>query len=194
MKIDPRATCHTKDSITCNAFSLFEKSGFAKVTIAEICKSAHITRTAFYYYFNCKEDLLDYYFVYSVAAEEAKLHSYGNSEQKNIDIFFTLLYKYIDRIIQAGPELTALFMDRHISRDAPLLVSSSMPLGSLMLDSLRAAAQAGEIHMSFPESEMLHCFFSALVGQLFFWCSNDNAQDLHQSIRTCFNIVFHPVA
>lgn len=190
MKVDLRTTCHTKNSIAQNAFKLFGKSGFSKVTIAEICKSAHITRTAFYYYFNCKEELLDYYFVYSVTKDDLEPTLFDHLQAKNIDNFFTLLYKYIDRIIQAGKELTAMFLDRHISSNNPLLSPSSILLRDSLIHSLKAAEEAGEVILPRPAEEMLSCFFYSVIGLIFFWCSNTGPEDLHQSIRNCFDIIF----
>ncbi len=48
----------TKENIFQKAYELFEKKGYDKVSINEICQELHLTKGAFYYHFNSKADIL----------------------------------------------------------------------------------------------------------------------------------------
>ena len=52
----------TKEAIMSTSISLFTQYGFDKVTINQICKEINVTKTAFYYYFKSKDELISEFF------------------------------------------------------------------------------------------------------------------------------------
>ena len=194
MKTAPQCICQTKNSLTACAFELFKEFGYSRITISQICNAAHITRTAFYYYFNCKENLLDYYFLYSVVLPDSELDRTSKSASGYSDIFFTLLNKYTDKILAAGRELTRLFLKRHIN-SADLSPELNAPaLYQPLKDMFTNAVESGEIQPYAPIMDMLRCFLHSAAGTLSMWCEQENANfDLYAVLKQNFNIIFRPV-
>ena len=52
----------TKEALLTAAIGLFQKHGFENITIDDICKEIDVTKTAFYYYYKSKDELIRDYF------------------------------------------------------------------------------------------------------------------------------------
>ena len=52
----------TKEALLTAAIGLFQKHGFENITIDDICKEIDVTKTAFYYYYKSKDELVRDYF------------------------------------------------------------------------------------------------------------------------------------
>ena len=192
MKVSSQTVCQTKNNVTECAFKLFSHQGFNKVTIAQICQSAHITRTAFYYYFNCKEELLDYFFVYS-AVPIPFTRAFSNelaAIPKNTHKLLAILNKYLDRCIQAGPNLTAVFLNKYLSCALPKLSPKGLPFYGTMVELMKRAAAAGEIRIKSGFERLLESFLYAVIGMLMQWCAEKGNFNLAAKVKQCFDITF----
>lgn len=52
----------TKEAILTTSINLFNQYGFENVTINQICQEINVTKTAFYYHFKSKDELISEFF------------------------------------------------------------------------------------------------------------------------------------
>ena len=71
-----RARSHeTKRSLVQAAMALWRTNGYAKTTVADICRAAGVSRALFYFYFPAKEDVLFEVGLLSTRAAQKSVHS-----------------------------------------------------------------------------------------------------------------------
>ncbi|UXA16616.1 TetR/AcrR family transcriptional regulator [Mycobacterium sp. SMC-4] len=71
-----RARSHeTKRGLVQAAMALWRTNGYARTTVADICRAAGVSRALFYFYFPAKEDILFEVGLLSTRAARQKVHS-----------------------------------------------------------------------------------------------------------------------
>ncbi|MDR6554967.1 TetR/AcrR family transcriptional regulator [Paenibacillus qinlingensis] len=135
----------TKEGIISTGIKMFIEHGFDKVTINQICQEINVTKTAFYYYFKSKDDLISEFFtVDNLLSNEDLIHilsasDYANQAMKAMEI-------YINHIVRSGLELTKEYY-RVLMRNEiiPLDKGKSTVLGSIVPTLLQKAIDAGQL-------------------------------------------------
>lgn len=132
----------TRTRIIRSARRLFNRNGFADVTIGEIMSDAGLTHGGFYKHFAAKEDL------YSAAVLEFIRHETPDPWQA----------KHIDPNAK-GPELAAMILDAYLSKDHFRQQEASCPMIALPSDVARNNAS---VKQAFREvMEMMVGVFAA---------------------------------
>ncbi len=81
----------TKDSIADAFEDLIKTRPFNKITISMICDTAHVGRNTFYYYFQHKQELIDYICTRDYQKNSSPYHEI-RTENIGVQSFFTYLY------------------------------------------------------------------------------------------------------
>ena len=159
-----------KIQIVDTAMKLFRKRGVDQVTVQDICNEMEITRSSFYYHFNSKEDVLDYYFlsteieiVEHLLPLLAKDSSYGQ--------FISIFQLYMARTVEWGPSIFAQIIKRFVDGKNQLLSPDTIAMKEVYL-SLITQAQRDEEILNHQSAEVIveHIVYLS-VGLANRWCN-----------------------
>ena len=82
-----RARSHeTKRALVRAAMALWRTNGYAKTTVADICRAAGVSRGLFYFYFPAKEDILFEVGLLSTLAARRRIHTLLRNARDDYDI------------------------------------------------------------------------------------------------------------
>lgn len=94
----------TDEIITETAIQLFQQTSYGNVKITDICAACQITKRAFYYHFDNKDQLISAYFRQLVVAVPASLKS-QNSDADPLKAIYEFYRQNIEVINTLGPDL-----------------------------------------------------------------------------------------
>lgn len=172
------------------ALRLFQKYGYDKVTIMQICKEADVTRNAFYYYFNSKEDLLSSYFENIPSFTEklvAELLALPNDWEKVWHIFEAHL-----RLIETeGISIVRAFLRINMNGCGDLLMKYSLS-ERICIPLIKKCQDEGFIGNMTEPAELNYIATRMLSGILLAWCCKKGSFDLVQDCRAAFDSLMVP--
>ena len=149
MPYAPQHKQETRERIVRTARRLFNRKGFAEVTIDEIMTEAGLTRGGFYRHFKTKDEL------YSEAVSQF-LQFLCNREPEEWQ------RKHVD-LRAEGAALARMIMDAYLSKDHLEDRDGSCPTAALSSDVSRSSAQVKKAFRMVVEM-MLKVFAAALPG------------------------------
>ncbi|MDY6801684.1 MAG: TetR/AcrR family transcriptional regulator [Bacteroidota bacterium] len=92
----------TKEHITLTSFRLFLQKGYKEVTMSMLVKATGLSKGAFYYYFENKEQL----FCEALNNLFFSIYPFNSELEINPDIsFYDYMYKYINNIKKSGEKV-----------------------------------------------------------------------------------------
>ncbi|MBP8640660.1 MAG: TetR/AcrR family transcriptional regulator [Oscillospiraceae bacterium] len=180
----------TKILLFNTAMGLFRKNGYDNVTIQQICKQANVTRNAFYYYFESKEDLMSSYFdnipdfthhlltgILPLPNDWEKLWYIFEShlkliESEGLSICRTLIKVSLDG---NGTFLTQYYISESVS----------IPL-------LRNCQQQGLVHNMMDPQQLIYLAMRMVVGVLLTWCGSNGNFPLIAEAKNAFCVLLSP--
>jgi TetR/AcrR family transcriptional regulator, transcriptional repressor for nem operon len=142
----PQHKQETRDRIVRTARRLFNRKGFAEVTIDEIMTAAGLTRGGFYRHFKTKDEL------YTEAVAQFLCKKEPEDWQR----------KHVD-ICAQGPVLARMIMDAYLSKDHLEDSEGACPTAALPSDVSRCGAPVKKAFRTVIEM-MLKVFGAALPG------------------------------
>ncbi|MFN3001743.1 TetR/AcrR family transcriptional regulator [Mycolicibacterium wolinskyi] len=140
-----RARSHeTKRGLVQAATALWRTNGYARTTVADICRAAGVSRALFYFYFPAKEDVLFEVGLLSTRAAQKRVQSLLSSDYEVVPVIAEALRSLERSMARNPPELiieTILEGYRHEHR---ILTSDADPdaLSADMFGELFTRAQA----------------------------------------------------
>ena len=172
----------TKMRIINSAITLFKESGYKKVSVSDICKLSGITRSAFYYHFKSKEEILDNYFItpedYISNNLISILHAPNYFNQ-----FFRIFEVFLESCVEAGPEILGQILKRNIDRNVHILSPHNITMWDVYVNLIKKAQEAGELLNPLPAERLAEAFVYISEGIAMDWCNQGGAFDLREEHR-----------
>lgn len=179
----------TKEKIISIATRLFEEHGFDKVSIKQICSELGLGRSAFYYHFKTKEDILQaYYNCNNVFRPEVLswVLSGSTDVEKALRVqlaslrYFTSIHvESISRLIGHG--LKKGFKDS--------IVDDHM-LRTLLKPLIDSGKEKKEIKNTHPTAELIDTAISIQIGILMRYVIEEGALDVEKELRTQLDVLY----
>jgi AcrR family transcriptional regulator len=176
----------TKEAIMSTSISLFTQYGFDKVTINQICKEVNVTKTAFYYYFKSKDELITEFFSFDnmISNEDIvdilSVSDYADQAIKAMEI-------YIKHIVRSGFEMTKEHYRIHLRNSIiPFDKGNNSLLGSIIPTLIQRAKDAGQIKNP-ASAETLHDAMCCIgSGVIIHWAVASGGFDVLEEARKQF--------
>ncbi|MGI6498227.1 MAG: TetR/AcrR family transcriptional regulator [Oscillospiraceae bacterium] len=171
------------------AVALYKSRGYTGVTVHDICTASGLTRSAFYYHFNSKDEILDDYFLSTdIYVTEQLLPAL--SARSSIEQIYELLQTYLQRTIGAGPALLGQILKRSMDCGVPFCSIRDASVRGLLLSLLGQAQKEGLLRNPTPPDQLLETVFFLSDGVALYWCSKNGKWDVlaeyHQIISSLF--------
>jgi AcrR family transcriptional regulator len=179
----------TKRHIVDCAISLYKEHGFNNVTVQDICNRSGITRSAFYYHFKTKDEILDNYYLYSDILELEHLETLLLTDNY-LEQFYHLFNLYLERTAAAGPELFGQILKHSIDTETPVLDPQGIALRHIYSSLIKKAQEAGQIQNGAPAEELVDAIVYLADGIAFIWSHNHGKIDLISEMRRMLDILF----
>src|ERR1700752_2603696 len=98
-----RARSHeTKRGLVQEAMALWRTNGYAKTTVADICRAAGVSRALFYFYFPAKEDVLFEVGLLSTRAARNTVHARLQSDY-DVEAVVAAALRSVERSMACNP-------------------------------------------------------------------------------------------
>lgn len=178
----------TKDLILQTSFRLFRDKGYNSVTLNDICKECELTKSAFYYHFDSKENLLLHYYDQAIAKlqiEYLKHAKTANYWEQVWTCFSTLL----QASLELGPDLTGQLFISNILREKGTF-SFNHSFAELCISLIEQAQKAGQIQNAKPAAELFQAASFLFTGYEIMWCIKDGTFDREKMVRQSLEIIF----
>ncbi|NHN32746.1 TetR/AcrR family transcriptional regulator [Paenibacillus agricola] len=180
----------TKEAFLSTGINLFIEHGFDQVTINQICKEINVTKTAFYYYFKSKDELISEFFsVDNLITQDDLLEILSVSDYA--DQAMKVMGTYVKHIVRSGVELTKEFYRVHLRNEIiPLTKGKSTLLGSIIPILIQRAKDAGQVKNP-ASAEDLHDTMCCIAnGVCLHWAiEGGNFDALEESRRRFENLL-----
>lgn len=179
----------TKEAILTTSINLFNQYGFENVTINQICQEINVTKTAFYYHFKSKDELISEYFSFDNLVSNDDLLNilavtdFAEQAIKAMEIF-------VKHIVRSGVEMTKENYRVHLrSQILPLDKSKSALLGSIIPALLQRAKDAGQVKNPASAEELLDTMCNLANGVILNWAMTGGSFDIREETRKRFEIL-----
>lgn len=179
-----------KDEILVKAIEMFQKNGYDKVSINEICKALGVTKGAFYHYYKSKSDLL--------------LKEYKRVEGQ-------LLNYYNDRISHSAKEQLRAIIDWYIDYFQPHRIGevrlflkvqledhyknypyTNKDQRMILINILSKGIQQGYFRKDMDPVKTTEYFFTYLFGLHYEWALREHEIDFEKRMNDFFDQYFVP--
>ncbi len=144
----------TKELLLTTAIRLFQEHGFDNVTVDDVCKEIDVTKTAFYYHYKSKDELVRDFFSADNMLTAAELTSilsatdYANQVLRIMEV-------RIHNVTQAGVALTKELYRIYLKDEIIPLLSNKSELSDIIVMLIERAQAIGQIKNTAPP-ELLH--------------------------------------
>ncbi|SFB26182.1 transcriptional regulator, TetR family [Cohnella sp. OV330] len=179
----------TKEAILSKSIELFNKYGFEQVTINQICKEINVTKTAFYYHFKSKDELISDFFSFENMVSNDDLldilsvTDFADQAMKAMEIF-------VKHIVRLGVEMTKENYRIHLRTQVPPLdKSQSALLGSVIPTLIQRAKDAGQVKNPANAEDLLESMCNIASGVILNWAIMGGSFDVLAETRKRFEIL-----
>lgn len=171
------------------AVNLYKARGYANVTVHDICAASGLTRSAFYYHFNSKDEILDDYYLYAdIYTKEHLLPSIVS--RSYLEQFYDVLNLYLQRTVAAGPAVLFQILKRSIDVGGALLSPREAFIRKTYLTLIEKAQAAGQVHNQAPSTALLETILYIANGVAQVWCGRQGKFDMMGETRRILNTLF----
>ncbi|MDR1212059.1 MAG: TetR/AcrR family transcriptional regulator [Spirochaetaceae bacterium] len=167
----------TKSDLLNTAIELFRGNGYDKVSIMQICRACEVSKTAFYFHYRSKEDLiLDFYNTTQIKLE--KNLSLILQGKRAIDRLWALHELYLRHVESLGTAILREVYKIYLSRkDFPNPIFNQR-LNETKTTLLNQAKKDREIPAHADTVQLSEAMSFTLNGALFLWLLCDGSFDL----------------
>lgn len=180
----------TKVQIIQEAIKLFKEKRYQNVSVSEICASAKITRTTFYYYFKNKEHLVGE-FVATLDSKVVDMLPVVLAEDTYYKQVWAIYRTILEEDLEAGADIL-----RMVNISKLRLCKQSFPQDSRYWDTLvtltRKCQESGQIQNMMMPDDLLEATFFMVQGIVLIWSLNNGEFDLLEMSKHCLNAIFMP--
>lgn len=173
------------------AMELFRRDGYDNVTIQQICRESNVTRNAFYYYFDSKEELFGSYF--------DNMTSFTHSMLANIQTlpndWEKLWYIFEAHIKMAeGEGLSFCRASLKVNLDGHgNLLDKYYVSETITAPLIKNCQDQGLIRNMTEATKLVYLATRLIAGVIMTWCCKNGAFDLVSSSKEAFCSLMQPV-
>lgn len=160
----------TKYAIVETAIRLFKERGYNNVAVKDICSELNITRSAFYYYFDTKDAIVDYYSVYT--GEMIYEHMLSESSTSR-ERFYSVFNIFAQKIEEIGPEINRLLLKRGAEMKNNQIAARDLVLWKVYLEIISKALETGEITSQAEPETLTEAVIYMVNGISLTWCNKN---------------------
>jgi AcrR family transcriptional regulator len=174
------------------AVSLFQKFGYDKVSIKQICEAHGISKTTFYFHYKSKEDLMLGFF-----------GSVNESNEKNIVSLFeydtavgqlwNLTKMYIQRFVDMGVDFGRVLFRIYLSSTESPVLPKNIYMRNAMINLLKRAQRNREIANKTGTSQLYETLIYTMNGIGYGWVMEDGDFDLVEGSKKAFDCLLMTV-
>ena len=179
----------TKEAILSTSISLFNQYGFEQVTINQICQEINVTKTAFYYHFKSKDELISEVFsIDNIVSNDDLLNiltvtDFADQVMKTMGI-------YVKHMVRLGVEMTKENYRVHLRNQILPLDKSKSPLLSDIIPTLiQRAKDEGQIRNPASAEDLLESMCNLANGVILKWAVEGGSFDVLEETRKRFEIL-----
>lgn len=171
------------------AMALYKSRGYAGVTVHDICVASGLTRSAFYYHFNSKDEILDDYFLHTdIYVTEQLLPTL--SSRSSIEQIYEILHTYLQRTLAVGPGVLEQILKHSMDCGNPFCAIQDASIRRRLLSLMEQAQREGLLRNPTPPAQLLEAVFFLSNGVALSWCSKNGKWDAlaeyHQILSALF--------
>lgn len=179
----------TKEALLTAAIDLFQKHGFEHITIDDICKEINVTKTAFYYYYKSKDELVRDYFSADNMLSSDELasilsaHDYANQVLRIIET-------RIRHVTKAGVALTKELYRIYLNDQVIPVLPEQGGLTDIVISLIERAQQEGQIKRTASPKilgDSLCCLSNGIILK---WIMTGGEFDITEENRLLFEALF----
>lgn len=179
----------TKEALLAAAIGLFQKHGFDNITIDDICKEIDVTKTAFYYYYKSKDELVRDYFSTDTMLSSDELasilsaHDYANQVLRIIET-------RIRHVTKAGVALTKELYRIYLKDEVIPLLPEQGGLSDIVSSLIERAQQEGQIRRTASPETLCNSLCCLSNGIILKWIMSGGEFDVTDENRVLFETLF----
>ena len=161
----------TKDFIRECAFDLFREKGYDNVSVANICAKAGISRSAFYYYFKTKSQVMGSLFS-DLIPDNIEIIREKQETEDEWDFLWWFMCQYADRCLGLGKNLLSVFMMVSLKdRLQPFLPYDTLRFFAILEDTVKKGQESGRFGNKWMYKYLVSAIRSVYLGVTFDWCN-----------------------
>lgn len=179
----------TKEAILSTSIQLFNQYGFDQVTINQICREIGVTKTAFYYHFKSKDELIsEFYSLDNLISNEDLLTVLSLSD--HADQAMKAMEIYVKHIVRAGVEMTKELYRVYLrNQELPLDRGKSSLLNSVIPSLIQRAKDVGQIKNPASAEDLVDSMCVIGNGVCLNWAISGGGFDVLEEARKRFEIL-----
>ncbi len=179
----------TKDALLNTAINLFRENGFENVTVEDICKEIDVTKTAFYYYYKSKDELIRDFFCgeHMLSHSELAAILYEQDCAKQI---LRIMEMRIQQVTRAGLQL-AKELYRVYLKDEALPLAEQNELSDILITLIKRGQEAGQIKNTAAPELLQNTIWYLSNGIILKWIMMGGSFDVLEENRIQFAAVFY---
>lgn len=183
MEIDMHNSPQTKQKIIDIALQLFNEYGFEKVTIKQICTKLGLGRSAFYYHFRSKEQILVEYYRPDKAYTTERM-AWIISAPTNIERAFRVQLAIEHHISEINdPESLMYYMAYSIKKDIQDEIIDAIQVKTLLLPLIKNGQKNGEIRNEANPEVICDTALNIQRGLLMHYCMKKGKLNREKLLR-----------
>lgn len=179
----------TKMRIVNKAIELFKEFGFSNVTVNQICESLGITRSAFYYYFKTKDEVIDYYLLTPDLYVSEKIIPILEASNYRSQ-FYQILDLYLKRVVEVGPEIVGLVLKRNIDANIQNTSPRDITSWQLYVSLVEKAQKSGEVSNALDPETLVETIIYLINGIGLAWCNKQGGFDYIEECKRLVENIF----
>ena len=176
-------TKNTREKIISTGLKLFKTRGFSDVTVDEICRESGITRSAFYYHFQSKEQVMDKIYEWPQPFGIEVLNDLLSSDN-NWGKLWRIYEMSVDWVIELGYEVLSTVMIINLQqRRNTLFPGSEDEIRKISTVIIRKGQEAGQFRNRSEPDKLLGLIKTVLMGITYEWCSREGEFDKKEATK-----------
>lgn len=179
----------TKMQIVESAICLYKKQGYDNITVKDICNEVGITRSAFYYHFKSKNDIFDDFYLHSNTYALDKVADVFSSTNY-LEQFYTLFNLYLEKTLEAGPEVFGQIFKHSIDKNINILNPTEILMRKVYESLLKKAQDSGQILNTSSISNLIDSVVYITDGISLVWCNKKGDFNLIEENRRLLDTLF----
>lgn len=179
----------TKEALLAAAIGLFQKHSFENITIDDICKEIDVTKTAFYYYYKSKDELVRDYFSTDGMLSSDELASILNAHDYANQVL-RIIETRIRQVTRAGVTLTKELYRIYLKDEVIPLLPEQSGLWDIVISLLERAQQEGQIKRTASPRILGNSLFCLSNGIVLKWIMAGGEFDVINENRLLFEALF----
>ena len=173
------------------ALALFKEHGYNNVTIQQICKSAGITKSTFYYHFPSKEALIEGY-TDQISRSTQENFSDILALDSHIKQLWAIFNSYTQKNNEYGASIVNQVYSTMLNTCDEINFPQSLSLFNTVVILIEKAQKAKEIDNLAPACDIAEILYYGSRGIVYSWAVEQGAFRLEDKFKDLFNTLLLP--